>query len=123
MAQVKRQGILRHWRPFTWVLIVFNALMLIWLVGGLSSVSNNCADEVGDALEACKAGTAIGAGLGVAAIIAIWVVVGFVLGMIWLATGRSQRHCPSCGNRVKKGLTVCLICKHDFRQAAGQAPA
>lgn len=125
MAQVKKQSIFRRWRPFTWVLIAFNLIMLIWLVGGLASGGDPCAGEVGDALEACRAGAAIGTGIGVALILTIWIVVGFILGMIWLVTGRGQRHCPVCGNRVKKGLTVCPACGHDFRQAAapGAAPA
>lgn len=107
-----------RWRVLTWILIAFNLLMLVWLIAGLAGAGGRCAGLVGDELEACKAGTAIGTGIGAALIAVIWVVGGFILGMIWLVTGRNVRKCPVCGRRVKKGLTACPHCGHDFRAAA-----
>lgn len=73
-----------RWRKATWALLIWSALIVIWIVGGTSSVGNNCAGETGDALTACQAGTAIGAGLGVTVIIIIWFIGFIVLGLIWL---------------------------------------
>jgi hypothetical protein len=47
------------WRPFTWVIVVINVLFLVWIVAGLAAVSDNWADEVGQAKEACETGTAV----------------------------------------------------------------
>jgi hypothetical protein len=73
-----------HWRKATWALVIWNVLMLIWLVTGIGAVGNNCAGEAGDALTACQAGTAIGAGIGVTFIIVIWFIGFIVLGLVWL---------------------------------------
>lgn len=73
-----------HWRKATWALLIWNVLMLIWLVTGIGAVGNNCAGESGDALTACQAGTAIGAGIGVTFIIFIWFIGFIVLGLVWL---------------------------------------
>lgn len=72
------------WRKATWALLIWNVLMVIWLIGGLGSVGNNCAGQVGDSLTACQAGTAIGAGIGVTFIIIIWFIGFIVLGLVWL---------------------------------------
>lgn len=72
------------WRKATWALLIWNVLMVIWVVGGVGAVGDNCAGETGDALVACQAGTAIGAGLGVTMIIFIWFIGFIVLGLIWL---------------------------------------
>jgi hypothetical protein len=73
-----------RWRKATWVLLIWNVLMVIWIVGGLSSAGNNCAGETGDMLTACQAGTAIGAGVAISLIITIWFIGFIVLGLIWL---------------------------------------
>lgn len=111
---------MRNWRAFTWVLIAFNVLMLVWLISGLAA-PGGCEGLVGDELAACQAGEAIGTGIGVGLIVTVWIVVGFMLGVIWLITGRNARKCPACGHRVKKGEVVCKKCGHDFRLAAGGA--
>ncbi len=62
--------------------IGFNILMAIWLVGGMGA-----ATEGMEAMsEAEKAGTAIGAGLGMAMIFGIWVFGDIVLGLFVLFT-------------------------------------
>ncbi|MFH9426318.1 hypothetical protein [Streptomyces sp. NPDC017529] len=73
----------------TWVVLAFNALMLAWLITGISQASSaeDCGEHTGDALRLCQAandaGTAIGAGL----IIALWAVGAVILGVLWLVTG------------------------------------
>jgi hypothetical protein len=57
------------WRPFTWVIVVINVLFLVWIIAGVAGVSDECANEVGQAREACEAGTAVGASIGVGVIV------------------------------------------------------
>jgi hypothetical protein len=65
-----------------WLFILFNAIMLIWLISGLSSVT-----EGTELLsEAEQIGTAIGAGLGVAMLAGIWVIGDIILGLFVLFT-------------------------------------
>lgn len=73
----------------------------------------------GDELDACEAGTAIGASIGVGIIVFFWFLVDGILGILWLVTRPKGRPCPDCGTRVKEGATVCPKCGHDFRAAAG----
>jgi hypothetical protein len=103
-----------HWRKATWALVVWNALMLLWVVSGVMNVSSNCAGMTGDALTTCQAGTAIGAGIGVTFIGMIWFVGFIVFSLVWLMSRPSKRQCPRCGNDVKKGLTVCPSCQFEF---------
>lgn len=114
---------MRHWRIMTWVILAFNILMLCWLIFGVGGAANdaNCAGEATKDLQnACQAGTAIGAGIGAALIIALWVAGDIILGVIWLITNRGKRDCPGCGRPAKKGVTVCKSCGYDFR--LGRAP-
>ncbi|MFM9445412.1 hypothetical protein [Streptomyces acidiscabies] len=73
----------------TWVILLFNALMLMWLVLGVNSASDkggSCgADKV--CQDANDVGTAIGAGI----IIFIWAAGAVILGVIWLVTNKSGR--------------------------------
>ena len=73
-----------RWRKATWAIVLFSALMLIWIVVGVSSVSDNCAGMSGQALENCQAATAIGGGIGVTFLVIVWFLGFIVLGLIWL---------------------------------------
>jgi hypothetical protein len=73
-----------RWRKATWALLIWNVLMVIWIVGGVGAVGDNCAGETGDALELCQGATAVGAGIGVTFLIVIWFIGFIVLGLIWL---------------------------------------
>ena len=110
-----------RFRVFTWIILAINVIFLIWIIAGTSSAAKNCDGKVGDALSACQAGTAVGAGIGAALIIFLWVAADVILGIIWLITRPKTRDCPVCGNDVKRGVTQCKKCGHDFAQAA-QAP-
>lgn len=107
-----------HWRKMTWVLIIWCVLILVWAIAG--GASNNCSEETTKLNQnACEAGT----GIGVALILLIG-FFGFVfLGLIWLMTRPRGRTCPVCGEIVKKGLTTCPKCRHDFASAVGQPGA
>jgi predicted amidophosphoribosyltransferase len=40
----------------------------------------------------------------------------------WLTSRPTLRMCPTCGRDVKKGLTVCEACGHDFAKADSARP-
>jgi len=108
-----------HWRKMTWMLIVWCVLILAWAIGG--AAGNNCAQQTYQ--SACQAGT----GIGVTIILGLG-FFGFVfLSLIWFMTRPRLRDCPACGNSVKRGVTVCPGCGHDFaspsRSAGPPAPA
>ncbi|MDQ3540223.1 MAG: bL32 family ribosomal protein [Chloroflexota bacterium] len=112
----------------TWLIWIFTALMLIWMIGGSSSNADNCNEyAIGtSSRSACEAGTDIGTGIGVALLFMIWFIGFIILSIIWFMTRPNRRTCPICGNEVKKGRTVCKKCGYDFASAqqfphAGQA--
>jgi hypothetical protein len=71
-----------------WVILAINALFLWAIIAGLSNTADNCAGEVGQALEDCQAATGIGAGLGVLFIIFVWAMVDVILGVLYIVTRR-----------------------------------
>ena len=109
-----------HWRKMTWVLIVWCAIILLWAIAGGASSANDCSHQTGSAFlsaqsakNACDAGTSIGV-----ALILLIGFFGFVFfALIWFMTRPKGRDCPVCGERVKRGLTSCASCGHDFRAA------
>ncbi len=80
-------------RPFTWVILVVNVLVLVWIVAGPS--------ETPDGL-----------------VFTLWVFVDVILGVMWLVIGPRRRPCPVCGTDAKVGRTLCPNCGHDFAAAA-----
>ncbi len=66
---------------FKWSFVLWNVLMLWWLVAGMRSVS-----EVKATGDAEKAGQAIGAAIGGGVIVAIWVAGAVILGLFVLFT-------------------------------------
>ncbi|MFK7780369.1 MAG: zinc ribbon domain-containing protein [Candidatus Gracilibacteria bacterium] len=69
-------------KTIKWSFILFNILMLWWLIGGVGSVTEGM-----DAMsEAQKTGTAVGAGLGAMMIMTIWVMGDIILGLFVLFT-------------------------------------
>jgi hypothetical protein len=75
-------------RVFMWVILAINALFLWWIIAGVGGNADNCAGEVGDALEACQTGSSIGTGLGVIFIIFLWAMVDVILGVLYIVTRR-----------------------------------
>jgi hypothetical protein len=117
---------LPRWRKMTWTIVIFSALMLLWVIVGASSANNaqHCANESSqflsqaDCTSARDAGTAIGVGL----LIFLWFLGFVVLSLIWFMTRPKGRDCPACGETVKKGRTVCPSCQFDFAAAVGHEP-
>lgn len=117
-----------HWRKMTWVIVIWCALILVWMIAGGSaaSESNDCDNEPTRALQQlCEDATAVGTGIGVAAIAFVG-FIGFVfLSIIWFMTRPRGRDCPACGEKVKKGRSNCPNCNFDLAAAArgeGQPP-
>lgn len=69
---------------FRWFFLAVQALFVVWIISGVNSAADNCDGEVGELLEACQAGTAVGASIGVGMIVALWVAVDVILGITYL---------------------------------------
>ena len=102
------------WRKMTWVINIVNVIFLIWIIGGIASRPSQVVPNDNLCINASDAGTSIGVGL----IIFLWFLVFVVLSIIWFMTRPKHRLCPACGVDVKKGLTACPQCSHDFAAAA-----
>lgn len=80
-TETRRRGIIG--RIFLWLFWLFNALMLVWMVGGLGAAG----DVAGSAsTEAEKAGAAIGTAIGATLILGIWMAGAVILGLLVLLT-------------------------------------
>ena len=65
-----------------WVFILFNILMIVWLIAGFS----NATEGYSRMSEARQAGTAIGTTIGVGLILGIWAAGDIILGMFVFCT-------------------------------------
>lgn len=116
-----------RWRKMTWVLWIWIALTVLFIVAANSADENKaleeCVDESGGS-SAAQAGCEIGTEVASEVWTVVGVIVGllgfFVLSIIWFMT-RPRRHCPACGRDAKKGVTVCKKCGYDFAVAARAA--
>ena len=70
-----------------WLFIIFNVLMVVWLIAGLQGGSDVVQNASSDA-EA--AGAAIGTGIGMFLITMIWVFGDIILGLFFLFTRPSK---------------------------------
>jgi hypothetical protein len=70
-----------------WTFIIFNVLMLIWLVSSCAAVGDISSNASNDAE---RAGAAIGAGLGVTFLLFVWGVGDVILGLFVLFTRRKK---------------------------------
>lgn len=92
---------MKNIRPMGWVIIVLNAYFFI---NFFMSYDSNDSDTV--------------IGLSFMFLIFWLAILNTFLYVIYRVTGSKQRQCPGCGNRVKKGLTVCPTCKFNFLKNA-----
>jgi hypothetical protein len=111
-----------HWREMTWVTLVWCALILVWAIAGGASAAHKsaaeCAHSTVLSTKACEEASNAGTGIGIAVILLIGFVGFIFLSLIWLMTKPRRRECPVCGEDVRKGVTVCPACNHDFAAAA-----
>ncbi len=70
-----------HWRRSTWVLVIVNTILLVWLIGGLQAAGEV---PVGNDYE--EAGRAIGTGLGVMFILGLAFMFNLIGVIAWYAT-------------------------------------
>jgi amino acid transporter len=116
-----------HWRKMTWVIVIFSALMLLWLIVGIISADNSshCTHETSRFFSRsdCTAARDVGTGIGVAIISTLWFIGFLVLSVIWLMTRPRGRDCPVCGEKVKRRRITCSSCNYDFAAAAGHVRA
>lgn len=110
-----RRPRLPRWRVFTWVILVFNLLMLIWIVTAVSANARDCSGLTGDALTNCQANN-VGTGIGATLVFVLWALGDVILGVLWLVTRPRVRDCPVCGNGVRRGEMRCRTCGYDFTQ-------
>jgi hypothetical protein len=94
----------------TWAIVLFSALMLIWMVAGGNAA--NC-DQYTD--SASQAGCQAGTGIGIAMLMVLWFFGFIVLSILWFMTRPKGCDCPRCGESVKKGVMFCGDCGFDFR--------
>jgi len=110
----------------TWAIVIWSALMLLWIVLGIASAdnANHCAQEAHPFLtqEACTDARDAGTGIGVAVLFVLWFFGFVILSLIWFMTRPKGRECPVCGETVKRGRTACPGCGFDFAAAAGYEP-
>lgn len=121
VATKKRLGFLPGWRIFSYVILLFNVLMLVWIIAGAASSSgaHNCGSlDSSTCAAANNAGTAIGVGI----LIVLWALGDVILGVLWMVTRPRGRDCPACGERVKRGVMRCGSCGFDFRSMAQPQP-
>ena len=63
----RRLGFLPDWRLFTYVIVGFNLLMVVWMVGGAVSGAHqavsDCAKQADLSFETCKAASNTGTGI------------------------------------------------------------
>jgi hypothetical protein len=102
-------------RFMSWVLIAWNAVVLIWVVAAIATrPSRDC--PPGDQL--CRDASDVGTGIGVGLILVLW-FIGFVaLSLVWFMTRPRTRLCPACGTDARRGETACRRCGRDFAAAA-----
>jgi hypothetical protein len=117
-----------RWRKMTWVLLIWVALIVVWIASASGNVSDACdtPEERGVLTqEQCEAAAEVGTGLGLVGVFFIGFIGFIILGLIWIMSRPKRRTCPVCGEDVKKGRTTCPKCGHDFAAGyqAASAPA
>jgi hypothetical protein len=125
----RKLGFLPHWRKMTWLfnIVFFGGLAYIIASGAQSNKATDCGSL---SQHDCQSAADVGAGIGIAALVIMWVVFSVLVGLLWLMT-RPSRHCPVCGAGVKRGSVQCpnSNCRYDFVAQAsplvgpGQPPA
>lgn len=95
---------MKNVRPFGWVIIGVNVLLVL---NFFSTIGSNPSD--------------LAIGVGFLFTLFLMTVVSVPLYIIYRITGKKGRACPACGVNVPVGLTVCPKCLFDFRKMAGEA--
>lgn len=102
------------WRNATWGLIIFNALMISWMIVGPGAIARTCL------AEGCSTLTLVRAAIGGTFVVVIWLIGFVVLSLLWLRGSPPMRICPQCGPGAKLGYFYCPECGFDLAIAAGR---
>lgn len=102
-------------RILTWIIVGWIVFTIVVALG-FAAQDQACTAQAGFDLLRCRWEARVGfrAAIG-------WLVIGtIVLGIVWIITQpRSKtRECPACGSDVRRGVTTCQVCGHDFAAAA-----
>jgi hypothetical protein len=81
----KEAPVMAQWRKATWALIIWNALMILWLASALQG-EFSCVKETGAARSVCDAGASIGMSLGASLVGVVWFAGFITIGLIWLVS-------------------------------------
>lgn len=104
-----------HWRLLTHLLMWWTGLVAVGLALALAMNHGPtvCVNTYTGPVCSGPPSNALVAGIGGV----IWAVPALVMGAIWIGT--KGRPCPVCGRGVRRGLTECQSCGHDFRATRG----
>ena len=113
-----------RWRKMTWLIVIWCVVMALWIVGGIVAAdpASHCAHPGYLSHQTCEDASNAGTGVGVVALWFIWFFGFIALSLTWLMTRPKGRDCPACGEKVKRGRTVCPNCQFDFAAAVGHEP-
>jgi hypothetical protein len=111
----------------TLTIVLWSGLMLAWLIAGTSAAQSTVTEadiadctaggfmSRADCVSLLEGAEDVGTGIGVTLIFVLWFFGFIVLSLVWLMTRPRRRMCPTCGEDVRKGVTVCRACGHDFK--------
>lgn len=70
-----------------WLFILFNILMIVWIIGGMSAAGQHITNATS---EAARAGASIGTAIGVSMLLTLWVMGDIIIGIVVLLTRRKK---------------------------------
>jgi hypothetical protein len=111
----KRLGFLPRWRIFTYVILVLNLVVLVWLIREIATdhtYSGTCGNM---STQTCQNARDFGLVIGVAIAVFLWLLADLFLGLIWLLTRPRKRECPQCRFKTKRDEPRCSHCGFDVR--------
>lgn len=77
-----------HWRKMTWALIIWSALMALWIIAALGQAdpAGSCVHHAYLSKQSCEEASSAGTGIGVGILIFLWFLVFVPLSLVWLMT-------------------------------------
>jgi hypothetical protein len=89
-----------------WVLILWSAFCFFGVLYGMTAVG----DQMQKGSDAAKAGTAIGAGCGMAMWVVIWAALALPALIIWLVAGKKKEPTPVLATDSSTVAKLCTSC-------------
>lgn len=110
--------LLPRWRKMTWVVVLWCVGMAILTLATAGHAHNAIHCSPYTPRSICEGAQDTNAGISFVLLFVIWVWGFIISGIAWLITRPTGRLCPVCGERVRRGQTMCKDCGHDFAAAA-----